>query len=260
MPAKKATTPATTATKSKKPKVQNPLFEKKTKNYGIGNDVQPKRDLSRFLKWPKYVRLQRQRRILMHRLKVPPTVNQFTRTLDKNSATNLFKLLNKYKPESDAQKKERLLKAAEAKTKDQSATAPASKDAHLHYGINKVTRLVERKEAKLVVIAHDVTPLELVLWLPTVCRKLNVPYVVVKGKARLGAAVHKKNCCAVAFTGVEKEDVKELQNLTDLATSSFNNNVDLRRIWGGGNLGIKASHVQKKREAALAKENKNKQI
>jgi large subunit ribosomal protein L7Ae len=30
------------------------------------------------------VRIQRQRRILKQRLKVPPALNQFTRTLDKN--------------------------------------------------------------------------------------------------------------------------------------------------------------------------------
>jgi len=33
---------------------------------------------------PKMVQIQRQRRILKMRLKVPPTVNQFTKTLDKN--------------------------------------------------------------------------------------------------------------------------------------------------------------------------------
>jgi hypothetical protein len=60
------------------------LFEKRPKNFGIGQDVQPKRDVTRFVRWPKYIRMQRQKRVLLHRLKVPPTINQFTRTLDKN--------------------------------------------------------------------------------------------------------------------------------------------------------------------------------
>ena len=62
----------------------NPLFEKRPKQFGIGGALPPKRDLTRFVKWPKTVQIQRKRRILKQRLKVPPTVNQFTKTLDKN--------------------------------------------------------------------------------------------------------------------------------------------------------------------------------
>jgi hypothetical protein len=52
---------------------------------GLGGAPPPKRDLHRFVKWPKYVRIQRQRRVLSMRLKVPPVLNQFvTRTIDKN--------------------------------------------------------------------------------------------------------------------------------------------------------------------------------
>ena len=38
-----------------------------------------------------------------------------------------------------------------------------------------------------MVIAHDVDPIELVVWLPALCRKMEVPYAIVKGKSRLGA-------------------------------------------------------------------------
>merc|ERR1712025_132321 len=93
----------------------NPLVEKRPKNFGIGADVQPKRDLSRFVRWPKYIRLQRQKRILCERLKVPPSINQFTQTLDQQTAIQLFKLCHKYKPETKAEKKARLTKIAEAK-------------------------------------------------------------------------------------------------------------------------------------------------
>ena len=34
-------------------KVVNPLFQSRPKNFSIGQDVQPKRDLSRFVRWPK---------------------------------------------------------------------------------------------------------------------------------------------------------------------------------------------------------------
>lgn len=47
--------------------------------------MQPPRDLTRFVRWPKYIRLQRQRQVLYQRLKVPPAINQFTQTLDKHN-------------------------------------------------------------------------------------------------------------------------------------------------------------------------------
>lgn len=50
-----------------------------------GQDIQPKRDLTRFVKWPRYIRLQRQRAILYKRLKVPPAINQFTQALDRQT-------------------------------------------------------------------------------------------------------------------------------------------------------------------------------
>jgi hypothetical protein len=64
--------------------VSNPLFEKRPKQFGIGGALPPKRDLTRFVKWPKTVQIQRKKRILRQRLKVPPALNQFTKTLDKN--------------------------------------------------------------------------------------------------------------------------------------------------------------------------------
>lgn len=57
------------------------------------------------MKWPKYVRIQRQRRVLTQRLKVPPALNRFTKALDRNTAQTLFKILMKYRPEDRAAKK-----------------------------------------------------------------------------------------------------------------------------------------------------------
>jgi large subunit ribosomal protein L7Ae len=48
------------------------------------------------------------------------------------------------------------------------------------YGLNHVTQLVEAGEAQLVVIAHDVDPLELVIWLPALCKAQGIPYCIVK--------------------------------------------------------------------------------
>ena len=62
------------------------------------------------------------------------------------------------------------------------------------YGLNHIVGLVENKKAALVLIPNDVEPIELVVFLPALCKKMGVPFAVVKGKARLGTVVHKKVC------------------------------------------------------------------
>jgi large subunit ribosomal protein L7Ae len=168
------------------------LTEKRSRNFGIGQDVQPRRNLSRFVKWPEYVRLQRQKKILNLRLKVPPAIAQFQNTLDRNLAAQTFKLLNKYRPESKIEKKERLHKEATAVAEGKKKEDVSKKPYAVKYGLNHVVGLVENKKASLVLIAHDVDPIELVVFLPALCRKMGVPYAIIKGKARLGTVVHKK--------------------------------------------------------------------
>jgi len=58
--------------------------------YIIGQDIQPKRDLSRFVRWPKYIRLQRQKAVLNQRLKVPPPINQFKQALDGKTGNDYY--------------------------------------------------------------------------------------------------------------------------------------------------------------------------
>ena len=171
---------------------KNPLIDKKTRNFGIGQDIQPRRNLSRMVKWPEYVRLQRQRKILHLRLKVPPAIAQFQNVLDRNLAAQAFKLLNKYRPETKAEKKERLLKEATAVAEGKKKEDVSKKPYTAKYGLNHVVGLVENKKAALVLIPNDVDPIELVIFLPALCRKMGVPYAIIKGKARLGTVVHKK--------------------------------------------------------------------
>ena len=75
------------------------------------------------------------------------------------SATQLFKLLHKYRPETKAEKKQRL-KAAAQKKSDGDGMTTGRKPVTIKYGINHVTNLIESKKAQLVVIAHDVDPIE----------------------------------------------------------------------------------------------------
>jgi len=235
-------------------KTTNVLIEKRPRNFGIGGDIQPKRDLGRFVQWPKYIKLQRQKRILYQRLKVPPSVNQFTQTLDQQTATQLFKLLHKYRPETRAEKKARLTAQAESKAAGKQETA-GKKPINVKCGINHITNLVEAKKAQLVVIAHDVDPIEIVVWLPALCRKMGVPYCIVKGKARLGKLVHKKTATAVALTSVKPEDKHSLEKIAESVKTNYNERFDeIRRHWGGGVMGNKSQAKLAKIEKAKAKE------
>eukprot|EP00923_Selenidium_pygospionis_P043991 GHVN01075944.1.p1 GENE.GHVN01075944.1~~GHVN01075944.1.p1 ORF type:complete len:252 (+),score=54.22 GHVN01075944.1:63-818(+) len=160
----------------------HPLFEKRPKNFNIGGTVQPKRDLTRYVRWPKYIRLQRQRRILVQRLKVPPALNLFNNGIDKNQATQVLRLFAKYKPETNVEKKGRLTEQAQARKDNKELDT--KKPILIKYGLSHVTDLIELNRAKLVLIAHDVNPIELVCWLPALCRKKDIPYCIIKGKVR----------------------------------------------------------------------------
>ncbi|KAM9440302.1 large ribosomal subunit protein eL8 [Clarias gariepinus] len=251
----KKVAPAPAVAKKKEvKKVVNPLFEKRPKNFGIGQDIQPKRDLTRFVKWPRYVRLQRQRSILYKRLKVPPAINQFNQALDRQTATQLFKLAHKYRPETKQDKKRRLLARAEQKAAGK-GDAPTKRPPVLRAGVNTVTSLVESKKAQLVVIAHDVDPIELVVFLPALCRKMGVPYCIVKGKARLGRLVHRKTCTSVCFTQTNPEDRAALAKLVEAIKTNYNDRYEeIRRHWGGNILGPKSTARIAKLEKAKAKE------
>lgn len=72
-------------------------------------------------------------------------------------AKTLFTLLDKYRPETKAEKKQRLTAVAAAGAEAKPAT---TKPKVVKYGLNHVTSLIERRKAKLVVIPHDVDPLE----------------------------------------------------------------------------------------------------
>lgn len=91
--------------KQKTRKEMNPLFEKRPKNLGSGQNIQ------------KYHRLRQralllqaagQRAILYKQLKVPAAFNQFPQVLDQQIAIHLLKLTHKNRPKTK-QKTQRLL-------------------------------------------------------------------------------------------------------------------------------------------------------
>jgi len=73
-------------------------------------------------------------------------------------------------------------------------------------GANEVTKQVERGQAKLVVMAEDITPEEILAHMPVLCEEKNTPYAYVPSKDELGSAAGLKvSTAAVAITNPGKD-------------------------------------------------------
>jgi large subunit ribosomal protein L7Ae len=76
-----------------------------------------------------------------------------------NIAKQLFRVLDKYRPETRAARKARLKARAQEKAKGKADT-PTKRIVSLKQGANSVVRAIEQKKAQLVIVAHDVDPIE----------------------------------------------------------------------------------------------------
>jgi len=65
----------------------------------------------------------------------------------------------------------------------------AAETGQVRKGTNEATKAIERGIAKLVVIAEDVDPPEVVAHLPILCDERKIPYLFVSTRKRLGSAV-----------------------------------------------------------------------
>jgi len=62
----------------------------------------------------------------------------------------------------------------------------ARKTGKIEKGTNEVTKAIERGTAKLVVVAEDVNPKEIIQHLPVLCKEKNIPCVMVDSRKKLG--------------------------------------------------------------------------
>lgn len=85
----------------------------------------------------------------------------------------------------------------------------ANKSGKIKKGVNEVTKVVEKGQAKLVLFAGDVSPKEIVMHLPMICKEKKVPCVEVPSRAELGAAAGLP-VGTVAVAVVEAGEAKDL--------------------------------------------------
>lgn len=89
----------------------------------------------------------------------------------------------------------------------------ARKTGKIKKGSNEATKCVERGIAKLVLVARDVNPIEVIMHLPPLCEEKGIPIVVVPSREELGAAAGLQiptSAVAVIQEGEAREIIKQL--------------------------------------------------
>lgn len=87
----------------------------------------------------------------------------------------------------------------------------AKNTGKIRKGTNETTKAIERGIAKLVVIAEDVQPPEIVMHLPILCDEKKISFVYVPSKNELGRSVG-INVQTAAACIVESGEAKDLVN------------------------------------------------
>ncbi|TFG27129.1 MAG: 50S ribosomal protein L7ae [Promethearchaeota archaeon] len=65
-----------------------------------------------------------------------------------------------------------------------------TKDSKIRKGMNECTKSIERGQAKLVLMAEDVSPPEILYHVPLLCEEKKIPYGYLSSKKNLGKAVN----------------------------------------------------------------------
>ncbi|MBY8990247.1 MAG: ribosomal L7Ae/L30e/S12e/Gadd45 family protein [Candidatus Lokiarchaeota archaeon] len=61
-----------------------------------------------------------------------------------------------------------------------------SRDSKIRKGMNEVTKSIERQLSKLIIMAEDVTPPEILFHIPLLCEEKGIPYGYLSTKKELG--------------------------------------------------------------------------
>jgi large subunit ribosomal protein L7Ae len=128
-----------------------------------------------------------------------------------------------------------------------------SKAGKIKIGINEVTKAIERGNAKFVVIAEDVSPVEIVMHIPVISKEKKIVFSYSKTKEDLGKSVGisaKASCIAVIDAGSLQ---KELTTLMD----------KIEDVSGGKKTSVKKEEVKKeepKKEEVKKEEPKKEEV
>jgi large subunit ribosomal protein L7Ae len=85
-------------------------------------------------------------------------------------------------------------------------------------GTNEVIKSIERGESKIVIIAEDVTPPEVVYYLPMLCEERKVAYAYAKSKSELGTRVGISAAASISITDYGKNEELYKQITSELVS------------------------------------------
>ncbi|KAI5168519.1 large subunit ribosomal protein L7Ae [Pancytospora epiphaga] len=175
---------------------------------------------------------------LANALKIPPPVNQFKTLLEPFDEDRLLKLFSKYRPENKEEKRKRL----------ESANPKAGPKPFLvKFGLKHICQLIEAKRPKLVLIAADVSPITLVIGIPTLCKIMGISYAFVSSRSKLGALVNRKSSATAVLEAVRGEDSAEFEDLIKMCNGVFLNEYSKHMsTYGGGRINLKEQECLKK--------------
>ena len=98
------------------------------------------------------------------------------------------------------------------------AVEKARDTGKMRRGVNEVTKAVERGIAKLVVMAEDTDPPEVLMHIPVLCDEKKIPYSFVPSKAELGKAAGIEvptSSVAIVKEGDSKKLIEEIARKTE---------------------------------------------
>ncbi|KAI7906417.1 50S ribosomal protein L30e-like protein [Cokeromyces recurvatus] len=99
----------------------------------------------------------------------------------------------------------------------------ASKAKHVRRGVKEVGKALRKGEKGLVVIAGDISPVDVISHMPVLCEDHNVPYIFVPSKEQLGEASATKRPTSVTMIvyGGKNKDVKSAADYKELYDECF---------------------------------------
>ena len=87
------------------------------------------------------------------------------------------------------------------------------KGGKLKKGTNEVTKAIERGNAKLVLVAQDINPKEIIMHIPALCEEKGIPFIPVPKREELGESAGltiPTAAVAIIQEGEAKQVLKEL--------------------------------------------------
>merc|ERR1712113_252043 len=95
-------------------------------------------------------------------------------------------------------------------------------------GVKETVKAVRKGNKGVVVIAADISPIDVLSHLPILCEDKGVPYIYVKSRAEVGEACKTKrptSCVLIATPGKDKDKIKKSYDRCLELVSAKNNYV-----------------------------------